>query len=400
MKRTLVFLIFCIAFIPAIFSIEVTKKKINLEVSGEVIINVPNLNGISNAGDIVEDTILNDGESVMLRGASWGETQVTAWDKIGNRFIYEIEVAMPKFVKELQNYIQDIEGVNVNFLGRNIIVEGQLLTENDVPKLTGILNNFPEVKNMVNMKPVDKNSILIEAIKSELFNQNFKFSFLGEGLMYEGRVFSEEEGNNAKAVSQIYFDAVYPAFTIKPPEVEFNIHFLDFNFSDNKKNMDLFGSYLSTLKQKDLKNLSHFTFYNSKFHNQSLEKIMKAGTARPLKEDKALCLSLNKTLWKSDPKSKTIFSLEFLPIVFNPDWVDLNVNFSIESEGKNLIWQTARVVLKKGQGTAIIGMSELINKMIPDDKKQSLNEINVLSPFINGNNSLIILITPNWTLRE
>lgn len=395
-KIKIISIILNIFFVTLLFSENEVSKKINLDVGGETIIKIKDLKGISNAGDIVEDVVLTDGNSFLLRGLTWGETQITAWDMAGNHYVYLIHVDMPKFVKELQTFIEEIEGINVNFLGKNIIVEGQLLRKSDESKLKSILANFPQVKNMVNMTVPDANQIITDALKSELYNIDLKFTFLGEGLMYEGVALTPENKEAAKKIGSFYFNSVYPAIDVKIPDVFVDIYILNFQMSENVSNSK-FGNFINASKNFDYKNFVSYTFFDSKSVDQAMEKINTAGRTSIISKSNIKSQSNNKIIW-TDQTTSAKFFIEIQPKVFEMNWIDLRVNVGIDQDNKNVFNQTLRLVLKNKQPSAILGLMELLKAANVDQRV--IQSFQTLSLFNNDNSKPIIIIASSWNLKE
>lgn len=395
MKHFIKLIILMTVLNMSVFAADTIQKQLKLEVGGETIVTIPELNGISNAGDIVEDIILNDGESVMLRGKNWGDTQLTVWDKNGKRWIYDIQVAMPKFVRELQSFLEEIEGVDVNFLGRNIIVEGQLLRKSDAPKLDGIMNNFPEVKNMVTKTIPSETDILIEAVKAELYNSNIKCNFLGDGLMFEGQVYSQKELEKAKSTAKKYFNSSYPALEQLKPLIKLKCDFLSLfpkKEGAQGKSLELKNFVSTSLKSKKIRT---YTFINSNNHDQNLETVVNIPGATPI-EQKIIEVKSEDTTTYSSENEGMKFTLEFKPRVFSPKWSDLRINVLFEVNGQKVFWKTQRAVLKNNQGIAISGIIEAL--AAHDSTLVEKAKLNPLFASVAGNSekSMLILITPEW----
>jgi hypothetical protein len=400
------------------------KKSLSLEVGEEKIIQVPNLKGISNAGDIVQDVLLKDGESFILRGISWGDTQVTAWDTEGTRLIYSVHVELPAYVKELQSFLANIEGTSVNFLGKNIIVEGQLLRATDSARLTGILNAYPQVKNLVNQEIPKAEDLLMEATKTELYDRNLKSSPLGGGgLMLEGMSFSEKAKRHAESIVTFYFDGAYPALTVNPPEVTMLLDWVEFqNESDSESSKNSskvsftgrFGSaeqtplgaspfarFVQALHQEDFTRFVPYTFFGTKTQDQTLEKILQAGTqVRVLSEQKMKDKSGHKMHWQEQGEN-SVFNVEIEPIVVDNTWIDCRVHVTLSRAGQKLFWKTQRLVLKHGQGVALFGLKELLQDSLNQESENSLKGFVSLSSTLEKKDAhLLLVLTPLWTIRS
>jgi hypothetical protein len=83
--------------------------------------------------------------------------------------------------------------------------------------------------------------------------------------------------------------------------------------------------------------------------------------------------------------------------------MDCRVNLGIEKDGKNLFWQTQRIVLNRGQGAALLGLVDHLRRSVPEGQKAALEGLTVLSDFFPEAKSgaeCIVLLTPNWKIKE
>ncbi len=392
-------MIFFLLFLFRGYAENSTQRQLTLEVGGETIVKIQDLKGISNPGDIVEDVVLTDGNSFKIRGLAWGDTQLTAWDMAGNQWVYSIHVEMPKYVRELQGYLEEIEGVNVNFLGKNIIVEGQLLRKSDDSKLQGILANFGQVKNMVNTSVPEMGKLLMEAVKSELYNMELKYSLLGEGLMYEGYSFNGEAKEQAKTVSTFYFSSIYPAVDVKTPNVSLELFLIHFKPDPASAGQTPFKIYTDALQKEKTRNLSSYTFFDSKSVEQAVDKINKAGTTHVLTQTFLKTSSHKAVLWEDKAGSQRFF-IQMLPKVIEPGWIDIRFSFGLDESGKNLFMQTDRLVLKNKQPASILGLWQRICNAVQD--KALLFNIPLFQALKDNaeNAELLLLISPSWNLKD
>ncbi len=401
-KRFSLFLLFCFFLIRSAFAVGDVKKQLTLEVGEEKIIQVPNLKGISNAGDIVQDVLLKDGESFILRGVTWGDTQVTAWDTAGTRLIYSVHVELPPYVKELQSFLLNIEGTGVNFLGRNIIVEGQLLRASDTARLTGILNAYPQVKNMVSQDMPKSEDLLMDAAKAELYDRNLKSSPLGGGgLMLEGIALSDKSKRQAESIVTFYFDGAYPALTVTPPQVNLNLDLVEFQKGTVAEGQTAspFLGFVNALQKEDFSRFIPYTFFEAKTHDQTLEKILQAGgQAKLLTQQSMKSESGHKVSWHEQDGGST-FNVEIEPIVVDSAWIDCRVNVTLEQGGQKLFWKTQRVVLKHGQGVALLGLKELLQGSFQEPVGDKFKGFASLSSTLGKSDAhLLLVLTPLWTI--
>ncbi len=374
-------------------------KHVTIGVGEETIIKIPGLTRISNSGDIVEDIILNDGESIMIRGLAWGDTVITGWNEQGSTFTYKIYVEMPKYVKELKQFLHEIEGVKVTFLGKNIIVEGQLLRKSDIPKLKGILNNFPEVKNMVDIKVPQPENVLIDAMKGELYNYNLKFDFAGEGVMFEGNVFSNEALVLAENVGNFYFASTYPAIQVQHPEVTFAISLYQVNTEEKESP---FASYLSKqTKSNDLTEVVLYPLFKSKNSNQAENSFKKFKGVKLISKHSKKTPSETNLTQVINKDEKTQLLITIMPKVISDKWLDTDIEIIIKNADKEIFKTSKRTIMRRGQGIAISGIMKLIHTQVSETELALLKNIDVLSKCLkNPEQELALLVTPAFQIRN
>ncbi len=419
-KPQALFLISFFFLARSAFPVSDVNKQLSLEVGEEKIIQVPNLKGISNAGDIVQDVLLKDGESFILRGVTWGDTQVTVWDTAGTRLIYSVHVELPRYVKELQSFLANIEGTGVNFLGRNIIVEGQLLRASDTARLGGILNAYPQVKNLVRQELPKAEDLLMEAVKTEIYDRNLKSSPLGGGgLMLEGIALSEKAKRYAESIVTFYFDGAYPALTVVPPQVTIKLDFVEFQKREDDTTTPItsmvspaslspflgfaYALQNRTLQKESLTRFIPYTFFGTKTQDQTLEKILQSGgQAKLLTQQNMKSESGRKVTWQ-EQQSDIAFTVEIEPIVVDNIWIDCRLNVTLTKGEQQLFWKTQRLVLKHGQGAALFGLKELLQSSFQESLfPQSVSDKDIFSPIftcLSKNDAhLLLVLTPLWTI--
>lgn len=382
-------------FIPAAMADEV-KKEFTIAAGEEKIVKIPKLKGLSNGGDIIEDIILQDGESVMFRAISWGQTQITAWDNLGKQYIFQINVEVPKYVQELQTFLQSIEGVKLSFLGRNIIVEGQILRQSDIAKLKGILATFPQVKNMVNMEVPTTDAVLLEALKMELGNQNIKTSPLGgEGLIIEGQVLSDAEKSQTEALISFYFKSVYPTVNIAPVELKVSTSLAGVRKDALGSKHSPFATYLGSTKLNSSYHVVPYTFFDS-FTHQDIINTLTAESGVTVLESTEAGLGNQETAESSLALNQTHrLSTQIKTRVLDRNWADIEISLSLQEGTTTLATRKERVILKNGRGLVLLGLDEWISNA----QTTNSNNISVSTLGSLPECHAMLVITPAWNLK-
>lgn len=110
--------------------------------------------------NIADFRVLESGREVLILGRRAGQTSLTIWDRSG-AVLREINVRVRpssgtarQIIDELEQLIGGIEGVEYREVGGTVWLEGEVLTERDLERIGKVLENYPEVRSLVELSPL------------------------------------------------------------------------------------------------------------------------------------------------------------------------------------------------------------------------------------------------------
>jgi pilus assembly protein CpaC len=113
------------------------------------------------ANDNVADfRILESRREVLLIGRQAGETTLSLWDQQG---VLQREILVRvrpssggarQITEELKELLGGIEGVEYREVGGTVWLEGEVLTQRDLDRITKVLESYPEVRSLVELSPM------------------------------------------------------------------------------------------------------------------------------------------------------------------------------------------------------------------------------------------------------
>ncbi len=113
------------------------------------------------ANDKVADfRILESRHEVLLIGRQAGETTLSLWDQQGTlqrEILIRVRPSSGdarQITEELQELLGGIEGIEYREVGGTVWIEGEVLTERDLDRITKVLESYPEVRSLVELSPM------------------------------------------------------------------------------------------------------------------------------------------------------------------------------------------------------------------------------------------------------
>ena len=169
-------------------------------------VDLPQRIAIGN-GAVADVFLTSNKKQVLVTAKGAGVTDLIIWDKDGNKGIKRIIVweKDPKAIAgELKQLFGEIEGINVNIVGPNIVLEGELFKQVDLQRFNNVVRSYPSVINLVRINPRLKQMIEIDVKIAEVdeeasrdFNPiPLQASYALEGITsffpYPSHIFSED----------------------------------------------------------------------------------------------------------------------------------------------------------------------------------------------------------------
>jgi pilus assembly protein CpaC len=113
------------------------------------------------ANDTVADfRILESRTELLLIGKQPGETTLSLWDQQGTlrrEIVIRVRPSAGgarQITEELQQLLGGIEGIEYREVGGTVWIEGEVLTQRDLDRITKVLESYPEVRSLVELSPM------------------------------------------------------------------------------------------------------------------------------------------------------------------------------------------------------------------------------------------------------
>jgi len=155
--------------------------------------------------DICLGTKTSDRE-VLINAKSVGKSNIIVWGPKGKRKEVIVIVKsrdLTDCAAGLRVILRNIEGVKVKIVGGRIVLEGEVFTKRDFDKLGKIIEDIPEVINLVELSPLMK-KIVKEEIEKALMEEGLKSVKVKVGknkFMLVGSVKNEQSAKRAELIA-------------------------------------------------------------------------------------------------------------------------------------------------------------------------------------------------------
>ena len=161
--------------------------------------------------DLLSYEIVPQKRQIILSGQKPGKTTVILRDAQTKdvALILMVNVSqnsLSKVVKELHDYLGDIEGLEINIKGEKVAIEGEIVVPDDVGRINVVLKNYPEVINLVELSPQTQRVIaekMQHAIQSSAM-PNVIVKVINKTYVLEGVVGSDGEKTSAERIASLY----------------------------------------------------------------------------------------------------------------------------------------------------------------------------------------------------
>ncbi len=184
--------------IDKVLPIDFTITSRSVQVANQRILKVQPVNTAAGTSELV------------LKGEGPGITSVTVRDKLGaikKRYLVTVTATeKSKLISELKEQLGPIEGLEINLKGGKVYVEGKIIVPGDIGRIVKVLEDYPDVKNLVEVSP-QTYLIISREMQEGLRRNNLKdvtVRFFNNSYLLEGIVNSEEESALAVKIAATY----------------------------------------------------------------------------------------------------------------------------------------------------------------------------------------------------
>lgn len=97
---------------------------------------------------------------ITFKGLKKGRTSVTMRDDTGEiKAIYIVDIkehGQQKVIRDLQEFLKDVEGVEITTIGDTVVVQGEIVVPADIGRINMVLQKYSDVMNFVELSPQSK----------------------------------------------------------------------------------------------------------------------------------------------------------------------------------------------------------------------------------------------------
>ena len=215
MKLKAVFL--CVVLILFVSQVCIAEDIITLKPGQEEFRKLDSIKRISVADPYIADAkVLSGGQQLMIRGLNPGETTVTLFDEQEKKSIFHVKVIsmMSEEAEKIAELLKGVDTVNVRVIDNKVVIDGSIIREQDKKSLIKVKELYKDINYLDEDNVSNNPDYLIEAIEYEL-PSTVSAKLLGDGVMLEGTVASNEEKSQAEQIAKQFVDNVYSVLKIK-----------------------------------------------------------------------------------------------------------------------------------------------------------------------------------------
>jgi pilus assembly protein CpaC len=181
---------------------------------------------------------------VLINAQTTGKSNIIIIGADGQRVEYAIQVKSVEAgltAAELRAVLSGIEGVKVRKAGRQVILEGEILSQTDLENITQMIKDLPNVVNMLELSPLVKEVIkneIQEAIAAEKLG-NVRVTVVKNNFVLLGVVGHESHAQMATNLAAAFSPNIINALTVDTsrPDEEFVTIEMQLNIMEIEKSL-------------------------------------------------------------------------------------------------------------------------------------------------------------------
>lgn len=159
---------------------------------------------------ILTHQLIPQKQEVTFRGTQAGKTSVTIRNTVGDiraRYLVTVvENDQSRVVQELNDFLGDIEGLEIGIKGDNVYVGGNIVVPDDIGRVVVILDNYPSVIRLVELSPLTQ-AVIARKMQEEIQNsvsRQVTVRVVNKAFWLEGVVESEAARVRANDIAKAY----------------------------------------------------------------------------------------------------------------------------------------------------------------------------------------------------
>ncbi len=190
------------------------------------------------SAEIAKVVALRETRQLLVAGRAEGTTNVIIYDTRGaRRDEFEITVIpanLAKVMKNVQELLNDIEGLSFRILNDRVYIQGEVSLDDEKERVDSLAAREPLVESMVTLSPIAQ-KLLAGMIQKEIASPGVNVRLIGRRIMLEGVVHSQRASERAEAIAKAYYTDVVNVLEVrevdrvpgKAPTVVLMVHFVE-----------------------------------------------------------------------------------------------------------------------------------------------------------------------------
>ncbi len=159
---------------------------------------------------ILTHQLIPQKQEITFKGQKAGKTSVTVRNTVGDiraRFLVTIvENDQSRIVQELNEFLGDIEGLEIGIKGENVYVGGNIVVPDDIGRVVVILDKYPAVIRLVELSPITQ-AVIAQKMQEEIqksASKDVTVRVVNKAFWIEGVVSSEALKVRANDIAKAY----------------------------------------------------------------------------------------------------------------------------------------------------------------------------------------------------
>ncbi len=189
-------------------------------VASQIAIDIPYKYGDVSGGsaELIRVVPLRDSQQILVAGRKPGSTNIIVYDSSGvRRDQFEITVIpanLSRVMKNVQQLLDDVEGLNFKVVNDRVYVQGEVSLDEDLQRVTNLAEREPLVVSMVRLSPVSQR-LLADLIQKEIGVPGVQVRLVSDKILLEGVVHSGTASERAEAIARAYYNNVINVLEIR-----------------------------------------------------------------------------------------------------------------------------------------------------------------------------------------
>ncbi|MBI4229292.1 MAG: pilus assembly protein N-terminal domain-containing protein [Planctomycetes bacterium] len=203
---------------------------LRLGTGGQTVLDVTRVVRVSVGDPAVADVQKTEDErQLIITARSPGETDLILWEEGGATRRVRVLVGgldPARLAASLREILSDVEGIDVREVGGRVLLDGSVLTRDDLARVERVAAAYEEVVNLVRLDLTAHNGLLAREIASRIGCPTVSVSVVGDRAILNGQVFREADRALAATVAGAFVPDVVNLLQVEAPMVEVDVRFL------------------------------------------------------------------------------------------------------------------------------------------------------------------------------